>query len=317
MLNPPPDDWLQFSRTYDAWRYSPLKQINKKNVAQLHIAWVKGLPAGTTETIPLVHDGIIYTIAPGSDVMAIDGTNGDVIWEYHRTYKNPQLGSTERTKSLAIYKDMIYYTAPDGYVVALDATTGKVRWETFKTDTQNTSGAIVVEGKVISGGTCGKGRESCFIEADDADTGQKLWRFYNVAGPDDPGYASWNGADNTNLHGVHVGDARKLRSCPQGDLLGHRESVAVRTAGAARRKSGRRFAHGAGRPLQQLHRRARSRNRQAELVLPAFAGRRLGYRSHARTHAADHHLQSRSEGREVVQHRSPARIEARYRRDGR
>jgi PQQ-dependent dehydrogenase (methanol/ethanol family) len=196
LLNPSPDDWLQFSRTYDAWRYSPLKQITTKNVAKLHIAWVKGLPAGTTETIPLVHDGVIYTIAPGSDVMAIDGTNGDVIWEYHRTYKNPQLGSAERTKALAIYKDMIYYTAPDGYVVALDATTGKVRWETFKTDTQNTSGAIIVDGKVISGGTCGKGRESCFIEADNADTGEKIWRFYNVAGPDDPGYASWNGADN-------------------------------------------------------------------------------------------------------------------------
>jgi alcohol dehydrogenase (cytochrome c) len=196
LLNPSPDDWLQFSRTYDAWRYSPLKQITTKNVSRLHIAWVKGLPAGTTETIPLVHDGIIYTIAPGSDVMAIDGTNGDVIWEYHRTYKNPQLGSAERTKALAIYKDMIYYTAPDGYVVALDATTGKVRWETFKTDTQNTSGAIVVQGKVISGGTCGKGRESCFIEADNADTGEKIWRFYNVAGPDDPGYGSWNGADN-------------------------------------------------------------------------------------------------------------------------
>ena len=107
LLNPSPDDWLQFSRTYDAWRYSPLKQITTKNVSKLHIAWVKGLPAGTTETIPLVHDGIIYTIAPGSDVMAIDGTNGDVIWEYHRTYKNPQVGSAERTKALAIYKDMI------------------------------------------------------------------------------------------------------------------------------------------------------------------------------------------------------------------
>jgi alcohol dehydrogenase (cytochrome c) len=199
LLNPNPEDWLQYSRTYDAWRYSPLKQINKKNVSSLHIAWVKGLPAGTTETIPLVHDGIIYTIAPGSDVMAIDGTNGDVIWEYKRTYKNPQVGAQERTKALAIYKDMLYYTTVDGYVVALDATTGKVRWETFKTDTQNTSGAIVVEGKVISGGTCGKGRDSCFIEADDANTGQKLWRFNNVAGPDDPGYASWNGADNKDM----------------------------------------------------------------------------------------------------------------------
>ena len=198
LLNPPPGDWLQYSRTYDAWRYSPLKQINKKNISQLHIAWVKGLPAGTTETIPIVHDGVMYLIAPGADVMAVDATNGDIIWQYHRDFKEPRVAAMERTKALAIYKDMIYYTAPDGYVVALDAATGKVRWETYKTDTQNTSGAIVVDGKVISGGTCGRGRESCFIEADDADTGKELWRFYNVAGPGDPGYASWGGADNTN-----------------------------------------------------------------------------------------------------------------------
>jgi len=203
LLNPSPDDWLMYSRTYDVWRFSPLKQINKKNVSQLRTSWVLGLPQGVTETIPLVHDGVMYLIAPGSDVMAVDATNGDVIWQYHRQYKDAktaqQLGPVERTKALAIYKDMLYYTAPDGYVVALDARNGKVRWETFKTDSQNTSGAIVVEGKVISGGTCGKGRESCFIEADDADTGKMIWRFYNIPAPGEPGYDSWNGADVTNF----------------------------------------------------------------------------------------------------------------------
>jgi len=199
LLNPSPDDWLQFSRTYDAWRYSPLKQINKKNVGELREAWVRGLPAGITETIPIVHDGVMYLITPGGGVQAIDATNGDIIWEYKRPYKDPRLGGQERTKAIAIYGDLVYFTAPDGYVVALDAKNGKVRWETYKTDTQNTSGAIVVDGKVISGGTCGKGRESCFIEADDAETGKMIWRFFNVAGADDPGYASWNGADNTNF----------------------------------------------------------------------------------------------------------------------
>ena len=29
LLNPAPGDWLMFSRTYDAQRSSPLKQINK------------------------------------------------------------------------------------------------------------------------------------------------------------------------------------------------------------------------------------------------------------------------------------------------
>ena len=35
LLNPSPDDWLMFSRTYDAQRYSPLNQINKQNVGRL------------------------------------------------------------------------------------------------------------------------------------------------------------------------------------------------------------------------------------------------------------------------------------------
>src|SRR6516164_5615542 len=168
LLNPSPDDWLQFSRTYDAWRYSPLKQINKRNVGELREAWVRGLPAGTTETIPIVHDGVMYVITPGGGVDAIDAVNGDAIWQYRRQYKNPTLGTSERTKAIAIYNDLVYFTAPDGYVVAIDAKNGKERWATYKTDTQNTSGAIVVDGKVISGGTCGRGRDSCFIEADDA-----------------------------------------------------------------------------------------------------------------------------------------------------
>ncbi len=84
LLHPSPDDWLMFSRTYDAWRYSPLAQINTKNVSQLRMAWVRGLPEGVTETIPIVHDGVMYVIAPGGMVDALDATNGDLIWEYKR-----------------------------------------------------------------------------------------------------------------------------------------------------------------------------------------------------------------------------------------
>ncbi len=194
LLHPSPDDWLMYSRTYDAWRYSPLVQINTRNVKNLALAWARGLPDGVTETIPIVHDGVMYVIVPGGMVDALDATTGDLIWEYKRDYKN-HLGAVERTKSLAIYDNMVYFTAPDGYVVALDAATGKVRWETYKTNTQNTSGALVVDGKVISGGTCGTGAESCFIEADDAETGKEVWRFHTVALPGDPGNASWGGAD--------------------------------------------------------------------------------------------------------------------------
>src|SRR5437870_12372887 len=39
LLNPPPDDWLMYSRTYDAQRYSPLNQINKQNAGRLTQVW--------------------------------------------------------------------------------------------------------------------------------------------------------------------------------------------------------------------------------------------------------------------------------------
>src|ERR1700733_10013715 len=89
LVNPSPDDWLMFSRTYDAQRYSPLSQINKQNIAQLGLSWTRGLPAGTMESIPLVHGGVMYVIVPGGGIQALDATNGDLIWQYkHKMQSN-------------------------------------------------------------------------------------------------------------------------------------------------------------------------------------------------------------------------------------
>ncbi len=113
------------------------------------MVWTRGLGAGDTETIPLVHDGVMYTIAPGAIVQALDATTGDLLWEYKRKVPANQAGQA-RPKALAIYQDVILYTAPDA-VVGLDARTGEQRWDT-KTDggRGNTSGGIVVEGMMIS-----------------------------------------------------------------------------------------------------------------------------------------------------------------------
>ena len=66
LLHPSPDEWLMYSRTYDAQRFSPLKQIDKSNVAQLRMAWTRGLGPGTSETIPIVHNGVMYLVEPGA-----------------------------------------------------------------------------------------------------------------------------------------------------------------------------------------------------------------------------------------------------------
>ena len=63
--NPSPDDWLMLSRTYDEQRYSPLDQVNTKNVNDLRMAWTRGLPTGTQQTIPLVYNGHVHRRTDG------------------------------------------------------------------------------------------------------------------------------------------------------------------------------------------------------------------------------------------------------------
>ena len=203
LINPSAADWLQISRTYDEQRYSPLALINKRNVAKLQMVFSRGLPPGTQESTPIVHDGIMYMIEPGANLLAIDATTGDEIWEYKRNYPKEVTtlvrgANLSRSKAVAIFEDMIYFTAPDGYIVAVDAKTGKLRWETkafdLETKTEHSGGLIVADGKVISNRTCVT-RAGCFIAAHDAHTGKELWKFYNTAAAGEAGSDTWGGID--------------------------------------------------------------------------------------------------------------------------
>ena len=199
LLNPDPADWLMINRTYDEQRFSPLNQINRSNVGELRMAWTRGMPPGTQESTPMVYNGVMYVIAPGGGVQALDGTSGDLVWEYWRTYPKDMAqiirsATLSRGKNLAMFEDMVYFAAADGFLVALDARTGKVRWETKAHDyakgTEHTGGLMVADGKVISNRTCTQ-REGCFIAAHDAKTGAEVWKFFNTASPDEPGGDTW------------------------------------------------------------------------------------------------------------------------------
>ena len=83
-------------------------------------------------------------------------------------------------------------------MVALNARTGAVVWTTVIADADkgftNTSGPIVVKGKVIQGlGGCERYQaERCFISAYDAKTGALAWKFHTVAHAGEPGGDTWN-----------------------------------------------------------------------------------------------------------------------------
>src|ERR1700730_15134889 len=76
-----PNNWPQYHRTSNAWRYSPLDQINKDNVSKLSVAWIAqggDITMGIQET-PLAIDGVIYSITAGNrkeDVMSKEQRGG-------------------------------------------------------------------------------------------------------------------------------------------------------------------------------------------------------------------------------------------------
>ncbi len=198
LRNPDPGDWLMARRTYQAWSYSPLAEINAKNVKDLKLAWSWAMnEGGSNQPMPLVHNGIMYLTNTLNMVQALDAATGDLIWE-NQVGPNAAVGSFASMRNIAIYQDKIFLSTTDARLYALDARNGKVVWSTVVADNTKgyyqTSGPIVVRGKVIQGlQGCDRFRanERCFISAYDSSTGKLLWKFHTVARTGEPGGDTW------------------------------------------------------------------------------------------------------------------------------
>jgi alcohol dehydrogenase (cytochrome c) len=197
LRNPPPGDWLMARRNYQAWSYSPLTDINRKNVKDLRLAWVWAMSdAGGNQNMPLVHDGVMYLINAFNTVQALDGATGDLIWENNLGPNRPIGFGAMR--NAAIYGDKIILATTDARLVALDARTGKVVWQTAYAENSKgfytLSGPIVFKRKIVQGlhGCSNYREERCFISAYDTETGKLLWKFHTIARSGEPGGETWN-----------------------------------------------------------------------------------------------------------------------------
>jgi len=205
LRNPAPGDWPNWRRTDNAWGFSPLDQINRRNVQQLQLAWSWAMDdGGAQEGTPLVYNGVMYLPNPRGIIHALDAATGDLLWEYRpddASSPNPivPVGAGDRgiQRNVAIFGDKVFGTTNDAHVIALDARTGKKVWDTPVADPKlgygYTSGPIVVRGKVIAGITgCSRYKDDvCFISAYDAATGKEVWRTSTIARPGEPGGETW------------------------------------------------------------------------------------------------------------------------------
>jgi quinohemoprotein ethanol dehydrogenase len=183
-------------------RYSTLNQINAKNIKELGAVWNHKFEGEVSRGTPVVEDGVMYVTA-GSHVYAINPKTGEQIWA-HKT----EIAPSFQFKGITLAEGKVFYGTADAHIVALDAKTGNELWSHLIGDNmpiradspaaaltltgQYVSGApTYADGKVITGLSNGDFGVRGRVVALDAKTGNEVWTFYSIPGPNDVGGESW------------------------------------------------------------------------------------------------------------------------------
>jgi alcohol dehydrogenase (cytochrome c) len=194
-----PQQWVTYNGNYAGQRYSSLAQIKPANVARLTLQWAfqTGVP-GEHETTPLVIDGVMYVTTPMNHAYAVDLRTGRSLWHYQRELpKTLSLCCAPQNRGFAALGDRLFLATLDTHLVALDSKTGNVVWDVEAADGATghsfTLAPLVVKDKVIVGVAGGEFGVRGFIDAYDAETGERAWRFYTIPAAGEPGSESWAG----------------------------------------------------------------------------------------------------------------------------
>ena len=197
-----PHNWLTYSGAYNGQRYSPLTQITAANVRNLELQWVfqvRSLGGNDKfEATPLVVDGVMYTVSPPNDVVALDAATGRVFWRYnHNVASAARVCCGRVNRGLAILGDRVFMGTIDGRVVALNARTGAVEWDRAIDNPELgysiTLAPLVVKNQLILGPAGGEYGIRGYLLALDPKDGRELWRFNTIPSPGEPGSETWSG----------------------------------------------------------------------------------------------------------------------------
>jgi len=187
-------DWPTFFGNDHAWSYSPLDQINRDNVKRLTPAWAFSTGEKGLSATPLVADGVMYLIAPHDHLFALDAATGRQIWSYAREASQAgQTGSNSQGVSMGF--GMIFLGTMDNHLVAIDAKTGREVWDVQIEDPRRcrctaSFGTLLARDKVIVG-VRGDVAHRGYLDAFDARSGKRAWRFSTIPGPGEPGHETW------------------------------------------------------------------------------------------------------------------------------
>src|ERR1700742_4763080 len=134
--------WPVYGGDAGGTRYSPLTQINAKNVGALKVAWtfrtgelgqgVKDWSRSAFEATPILYNGTLYLTTSSTDVVAVDAVNGALRWRHDSQSRKDLHFSDGVSRGVSLWVDdqapqgsscqaRIFAPTLDGRLLALDA----------------------------------------------------------------------------------------------------------------------------------------------------------------------------------------------------
>lgn len=216
-------DWPTYSRDAAGQRYSPLAQINARNVSKLKLAWQYGIDPGSislaaatrvltsTEAVPIMAGGVLFTPTVHHSIVALEPETGKEIWKYDlvSSVAAPLRGVTYWQGDKQAPPEILAGTS-DGRLIAINAKTGKLVpgfgqegvvdlrpgvTEKFPSAPYHVASPGVIFRNLIVTGAQGKEDDpdgpAMDVRAWDLHSGKLAWTFHTIPHPGDPGYDTW------------------------------------------------------------------------------------------------------------------------------
>ena len=185
--------WPSYNNDLLGQRYSPLKEINRENVANLKTACsLKIQEGGSFQASPIIVDAVMY-VTTARDTIALDPTTCAEKWRHKFVSADEDVFPNNR--GVAIDNGRLFRGTPTAAFYALDAANGKLLWSNQIGNPglgEFVAAAPVAWGGLVFAAVAGsdwgvRGR----IVAFDATTGREVWRFNTVPTGDEFGADSW------------------------------------------------------------------------------------------------------------------------------
>ncbi|HXB70245.1 MAG TPA: pyrroloquinoline quinone-dependent dehydrogenase [Candidatus Acidoferrales bacterium] len=213
--------WPAYGHDPGGARYSPLAQVNVKNVKTLRRAWTYHTgDSGNFETTPIVTDHVMYFSTQSQKIVAVEPESGKEIWKFDPKSRARELRGVTYWPGNKQTAPRILFGTSDGRLIALDAKTGKPAPGFGDNGTLNLRNGVaddypgaayaitsppaiyrdlVIVGpstqEAVSSGPSGDPR------AFDARSGKLIWRFHTVPQPGEPGNETWGPGGSRNRAG--------------------------------------------------------------------------------------------------------------------